>query len=545
MGIDNEFENHRDDRDETSGSSSFTSPIGQGEDQPTKPIPFVGEGTNQQEGTNQPSEPSKIGASSQEGPMQPEEPTSPGRVEEESPSGYYVPITGSINAPFSPSYSAESGPSAEAPHVTHGNYGPGAPIPPIPPGEGGASSSGGGQWGGGRARPAQRTFRSLVVVALIAALVGAAVSFGVSKEVASGKSNTVVEVTGGSSGPAMLTESASIPSIIHKVLPAVVSIKAISQSSSTIAPNNFPFNIFPFGGSSTNGSVVEDEGTGMIISPSGEVVTNNHVIAGATSISVTLMGHTHSMPATLIGTDPADDIALLKIKGVSNLPTVTLGNSSTVQVGDAVVAIGNALGLPGGLTVTQGIISAMGRTVQASDPVTGQTETLTDMLQTDAAINSGNSGGPLVNSAGQVIGMNTAVAGSSAGNAPAQNIGFAIPVDRIKSLLPQLLRGGVHQSNAYIGVDIVTLTPQLRQQYGFMPNHGAVIVDVLPGTPASRAGLEVGDIIVSFNGKPVTSASSLVADLANQQPGNRVSIGIYRGIIHKTVTVTLGAKPAP
>jgi len=530
-------------QDEVGDSSNLSSPAEESVEQPTKPIPPV------KEDMDQPTEQSEVWRASTEGPLHSEEPTGPEETTKEgSHPGYYVPITGSdVGFVSRPPYTTGSSAPTATPYESQRSYGPPPPppIPPFPPGEGAAGSPSSGKWSGGSAKYAQRTFRSLVVVALVAALVGAAVSFGVSKEMTSGKSNTVVEVAGGSSGPAMLTESASIPSIIHKVLPAVVSIKAISQSSSGVSPNSFPFNIFPFGGSSLNGSVVEDEGTGMIITPSGEVVTNNHVIAGATSISVTLMGHTHSMPATLIGTDPADDIALLKIKGASNLPTVTLGNSSTVQVGDAVVAIGNALGLPGGLTVTQGIISAMGRTVQASDPVTGQTETLTDMLQTDAAINSGNSGGPLVNSAGQVIGMNTAVAGSTAGNAPAQNIGFAIPVDRIKSLLPQLLRGGVHQSNAYMGVDIVTLTPQLRQQYGFMPRHGAVIVGVLPGTPASRAGLEVGDIIVSFDGKPVTSASSLVADLASQQPGNRVSIGIYRGIIHKTITLTLGAKPAP
>ncbi len=168
----------------------------------------------------------------------------------------------------------------------------------------------------------------------------------------------------------------------------------------------------------------------MIITAGGEVVTNNHVITGATAITVTLWGATKPMPATLVDTDPTNDVALLQITGASNLPTIGYGNSDDVQVGDGVVAIGNALGLSAGSpTVTQGIISATGRTVPASDPSGTVTETLTNMFQTDAAINPGNSGGPLVDSSGKVIGMNTAVA--SSGATQAQNIGFAIPSNKI------------------------------------------------------------------------------------------------------------------
>ena len=181
----------------------------------------------------------------------------------------------------------------------------------------------------------------------------------------------------------------------------------------------------------------------MIITSSGEVITNNHVIDGAKSISVTLDGSTKAYTATVIGTDPTDDVALLQIEGVSGLPTVTFGNSSTIAVGDSVVAIGNALALGSSPTVTTGIISAENRTITAADN-SGNTETLRDLFQTDAAINPGNSGGPLVDSAGDVIGMNTAGAGSN--GTSSQNIGFSIPSNEIVSLLPSLQHGGTGSS---------------------------------------------------------------------------------------------------
>jgi len=194
------------------------------------------------------------------------------------------------------------------------------------------------------------------------------------------------------------------------------------------------------------------------------VITNNHVIelyteGGSTgSITVTEYGQTKPLPATLIGYDQTKDVALLKINNASNLPTVTFGNSSKAVVGDSVVAIGNALGLSAGTpTVTQGIVSALGRTVTAGGIGT-QTETLQNMIQTDAAINSGNSGGPLIDTAGQVIGMNTAVAGTSSDGATSQNIGFAIPVAAVESLLPELQKGGQSgNGGGYLGVDITTL----------------------------------------------------------------------------------------
>ena len=193
-----------------------------------------------------------------------------------------------------------------------------------------------------------------------------------------------------------------------------------------------------------------DAGTGMIITSSGEVMTNNHVIAYGGTVTVALNGSSTQLPATVVGTDPDKDVALLQITGASGLPTVTFGNSSAVQVGDQVVAIGNALALGSSSSVTSGIISATGRSITAGTSTGSGTETLTGLLQTDAPINPGNSGGPLLNSAGQVIGMNTAAAGSTSGSS-AQNIAFAIPSNELVSLISGLRSGGDGSPNTIAG----------------------------------------------------------------------------------------------
>ena len=371
------------------------------------------------------------------------------------------------------------------------------------------------------------------VISMVAALIGAVVGGGiVAVSSHNGGSSTVKEI---SAGPALLNGTTNIETVIAKVLPAVVSIDATSPAPATQSI---------FGGTS-GGAVQEDQGTGMIITSSGEVITNNHVIAGATTITVTLFGSLKALPATLVDTDPANDVALLQITNASNLPTVSYGNSDNVQVGDAVVAIGNALGLSAGTpTVTQGIISAKGRTVQAGDSSGNAAETLTNMFQTDAAINPGNSGGPLVDSSGKVIGMNTAVAASANGTSQAQNIGFAIPSNKIGQLLPALRSKSIgnqtRSGTAFLGVSLETLTPQLRSAYNFVPSQGAVVLQVEAGSPAAVAGLQQGDVITSFEGKPVTSADQLATAIQNLHPGKKVSIGLYRGQTEMIVTATLG-----
>jgi putative serine protease PepD len=257
----------------------------------------------------------------------------------------------------------------------------------------------------------------VIVTAVLAALVGGAVGY----VAASHSQQTIVEKFFPNS--ASFPKPADVQEVLAKVEPAVVSIDTTAVTR---------------GGDGT----VEGAGTGMILTSDGEVLTNNHVVAAATSVTVTLFGQTNPRPARVIGTDPTQDLALVQIENVKGLPTVQLGDSNLALVGDNVLAIGNALALAGGLTVTEGIVSSKNRSLTATSDITGRSETLSGLIQTDAAINSGNSGGPLVNASGQVIGMNTAVAESTQGNAPAQDIGFAIAIDTIKPLLAQLRSGG-------------------------------------------------------------------------------------------------------
>jgi putative serine protease PepD len=365
------------------------------------------------------------------------------------------------------------------------------------------------------------------VAALVGAIVGAAVGAGVTALVdhnRNGSGNVTIHESNSAPGAAVLSGNVSIPDLVKKVTPAVVSIDVKSGS-------------------------LEDQGTGMIVTANGEVITNNHVIELFTqggnvgSITVTEYGQTKADPATLIGYDAAKDVALLKITNASNLPTVTFGSSAKTQVGDAVVAIGNALGLAAGTpTVTQGIVSALGRSVTAGG--TGTTsENLQNLIQTDAAINPGNSGGPLIDTEAQVIGMNTAVAGTSNDGTNSQNIGFAIPISQVEALIPALQKGGQAASGGgYLGVDITTLTPALRQQYGFTPTKGAVVLSVIAGSPASKAGLIQGDVIVDIGGTAITSAESLQTTIQKDKAGQSVPVTYYVGNSKRTTTVTLGSQ---
>ena len=379
------------------------------------------------------------------------------------------------------------------------------------------------------AQKAPGRVRTWLPVALVAALVGAGVGAGVTALAdntnnSNGGGNAIIHESNAAPGAAVLSGNVTIPQLVDKVIHAVVSIDVKSNNN-------------------------EDEGTGMIITSDGEVITNNHVIELYTegnktgSITVTEYGQTKPLPATLIGYDQTKDVALLKINNTSNLPTVTFGNSAKAVVGDSVVAIGNALGLSAGTpTVTQGIVSALGRTVTAGGIGT-QTETLQNMIQTDAAINSGNSGGPLIDTAGQVIGMNTAVAGTSSDGTSSQNIGFAIPAASVESLLPELQKGGqTGNGGGYLGVDITTLTPALRQQYGFTPTTGAVILTVVAGSPAAKAGLVQGDVIVNIDGTAITSSEDLQKQVQKDKPGQTITITYYVGNSKRTTTATLGTQ---
>jgi serine protease Do len=334
----------------------------------------------------------------------------------------------------------------------------------------------------------------------------------------------------------------------------------ISQIAKTVGPSvvSVNVNITDTGGGSGLGAFgfaapeqARAAGTGIIIGKNGLIVTNRHVVpAGTTKVSVTLSDGTELKDVSVVGrTGNSDtlDVAFLKINNAEGhkLKPATLGNSSAVQVGDNVVAIGNALGQFQN-TVTSGIISGYGRSLQAGDSSGSSSESLVDLFQTDAAINEGNSGGPLVNLNGQVIGINTAVAGDGA-----QNIGFAIPINDVKGLIDQVAKSGKF-SRPYLGVRYVQLTADIADEFHLKVRDGAFIApsndpgnpSVLPDTPAAKAGLRVNDIITAVNDTKIDQQHSLTALLSQHQPGDKVRLTVLRSGKTLHTTVTLGSAPA-
>jgi S1-C subfamily serine protease len=301
-------------------------------------------------------------------------------------------------------------------------------------------------------------------------------------------------------------------------------------------------------------------GTGMIISRSGEIVTNNHVVQGADTVEVTLRGRgTH--PAAVIGTDPAADIALLKVSGLPGLPAVRFGNSVHIAVGDQVLAIGNALGLGGSPTVSQGIISATGRAITAADQTGSNPERLHGLLQTDAPIAPGNSGGPLVDAAGAVIGMDTAAASAGTGGA---SLGFAIPANTIRAIAGQItahrhLPGLVFGRRPFLGVEIINrsqaanaLSPLSPFGNPFGPGpaattpggaRGVIVAAVDPGSPAARAGITSGDVITAVDGHVTPTTTDLSRQIGAHRPGQVVSVALRTQRGSRTVQVRLGQGP--
>jgi serine protease Do len=260
-------------------------------------------------------------------------------------------------------------------------------------------------------------------------------------------------------------------------------------------------------------------------------------VEGALNLKVTLPPPDgRSFQARVIGGDSDHDLAVLKIEA-RNLPTIPLGDSSKLALGERVVALGYALALPGGPTVTSGIISGLARTVQVQDPGQGITRTLEDALQTDAAINPGNSGGPLVDLGGNVIGINTA------GNTGAENIGFAIAIDAARGIIEQAM-AHPNAPAAYLGVSSQTVDPGFAAQFGLSIDHGAYVVALAPGGPAQKAGIKTGDVIVGFDGKDVTTDDDLRDAILARKPGDQVAVVIVRANGSRTtLTVTLGVRP--
>ena len=268
-------------------------------------------------------------------------------------------------------------------------------------------------------------------------------------------------------------------------------------------------------------------GSGCIISPDGYIITNYHVIRRASTIKVKLLNTNEVYTAKVEGKDPEADIALIKIKPYHKLPFLKFGDSDNVKVGQWVLAVGNPFGLNG--TVTAGIISAKGRVIGEG--------ALDHFIQTDASINPGNSGGPLIDLNGNIIGINTAIV------AGGQGIGFAIPINMVKADLPYLMKGKKIE-RGYLGVSIQPITPDAAKQLGLNSTNGAIIRQVYKGTPADKAGLKAGDIIVSINSKKVKSATSLPYLVSSMPPHTKIKIGIIRNKHRMTKEVTLGVRPS-
>jgi S1-C subfamily serine protease len=288
----------------------------------------------------------------------------------------------------------------------------------------------------------------------------------------------------------------------------------------------------------------EGAGTGMVLTSTGEVLTNNHVVEGASKITVTDVGNGKTYNATVAGYDRSHDVAVLQLTGASGLPTVTTGNSSNVSPGQGVVAVGNAQGAGGTPSYAGGSVTAINQTITASDELDGSSEQLTGLIQTNADIVSGDSGGPLVNAQGRVIGIDTAAAGGFQFQAGGQ--GYAIPINTALDIAKQITSGKA-SSTVHIGpTALLGVAVQSSSDNGFgSSTPGATIVRLLSSGPAGSAGLVPGDIITSLGGTNVSSAEDLTNAMLTHKPGDTVTVGyVNTGGQQQTTTVTLATGPA-
>jgi len=359
-----------------------------------------------------------------------------------------------------------------------------------------------------------------------------------------GETSTVREVEPGpaSSTPALFKadgKALSINEIYRRSAPGVVQVTSMRASQD-------PFGNNPFGGGSAQAL-----GSGFVVDKAGHIVTNYHVVEGAESVEVSFSNN-ESMKAELVGTDASTDLAVLKVHARSRaLTPLPLGESDDVRVGDAVVAIGNPFGL--NRTVTAGIVSALQRQITAPNSYS-----IDHVIQTDAPINQGNSGGPLLNALGQVIGVNAQISTGDSGAQGNVGIAFAIPVDTVKNVVSQLVRSG-RVEHPFIGITARPIQPSLVRLYRLPVGAGLIVESVQPGSGAAKAGLKAGstqvtvagesyvlggDLIVAADGSPVATLSRLRSLVSSKKPGDTITLTIYRGAKKVTVDVVLGRQPA-
>jgi len=390
---------------------------------------------------------------------------------------------------------------------------PGSEQPPAPP-----------AWGDTLEQPPKRrggTARVVVGVLVVVLALGAGIGVGAAlRPTASASAQSTPATTGATTPPAPApgTSTLDVAGIANGVNPSVVDINTTLSGGNAAA------------------------GTGMVLTPGGQVLTNNHVVADETSITVRSVTSGKTYSASVVGYDATDDVALIQLKGASGLPTITPAKPGPLLIGQPVVAIGNALGQGGTPTATGGVVAAVNQTVTATDQ--GQNpETLHGMIQTNAQIQPGDSGGPMVNPSGQVVGMDTAATTNGGGLQQATNTsaGFAIPIDTALTIAHEIAAGqmapSVHLgSRALLGVELTTNATNA--------GGGAPVSRVEPNTPAASAGIAGGDLITSFNGTTIANGTDLTNAIAPLQPGAQATVGwVDRNGQHHSATVTLIAGP--
>jgi serine protease Do len=371
-----------------------------------------------------------------------------------------------------------------------------------------------------------------LAVALLLGLGG----FGIARASRAGSANPPanVKLADANEGPSRT----GFAPVVKRVLPAVVNISSSKVVKTPAGFDQMPDdplfrqffgNQFGRGFSTPREQRQQGVGSGVVVSPEGYIITNNHVVDGASSVLVTLSDK-REFKAQVIGTDPKTDIAVVKINA-SNLPSIMVGDSSKVQIGDYALAVGDPFGV--GQTVTMGIVSATGRANLGI-------EDYEDFIQTDAPINPGNSGGALVNDRGELIGINTAIiAHGSEGN---QGIGFAIPANLARTVMDEIIKNG-KVTRAYLGIVPQDVTPAIARAMGVKEAGGALVSDVSADSPAERAGLKRGDVILEVNSKPVTDSNQLRMNISMMHPDSRVTLKVWRDGSAREMTASLAELP--